>query len=62
MILILGGTGYIGSHANKLFNWRGYKTVVFDNLIYGHSSFVKWGDFFLVILPIRSFRCPYFSA
>ncbi|MBU2026728.1 MAG: NAD-dependent epimerase/dehydratase family protein, partial [Proteobacteria bacterium] len=38
MILIAGGAGYIGSHANKLFNQHGYDTVVFDNLIYGHLS------------------------
>ena len=47
MILIAGGAGYIGSHTNKLLNKRGYKTVVFDNLVYGHREFVKWGDFVL---------------
>jgi len=47
MILITGGAGYVGSHANKLFSQHGYKTVVFDNLIYGHREFVKWGEFFL---------------
>ena len=47
MILIAGGAGYIGSHANKLFNQRGHATVIFDNLSYGHRSFVKWGDFVL---------------
>lgn len=47
MILIVGGAGYIGSHTNKLLNQRGYETVVFDNLIYGHREFVKWGKFYL---------------
>lgn len=47
MILIVGGAGYIGSHTNKLLNQKGYKTVVFDNLIYGHREFVKWGEFVL---------------
>ncbi|MEW6570507.1 MAG: NAD-dependent epimerase/dehydratase family protein, partial [Nitrospirota bacterium] len=47
MILVVGGAGYIGSHTNKLLNRRGYKTVVFDNLIYGHKKFVKWGEFAL---------------
>ncbi|MDQ7787023.1 MAG: UDP-glucose 4-epimerase GalE [Thermodesulfovibrionales bacterium] len=46
MILIVGGAGYIGSHVNKLFSLRGYRTVVFDNLVYGHREFVKWGEFF----------------
>ena len=46
-ILIVGGAGYIGSHTNKELNKRGYKTIVYDNLIYGHKEFVKWGEFFL---------------
>jgi len=45
-ILVVGGAGYIGSHTNlKLFSC-GYKTVVFDNLVYGHREMVKWGEFF----------------
>jgi UDP-glucose 4-epimerase len=47
MILIVGGAVYVGSHANKYLHARGYRTVVFDNLVYGHRSFVKWGDFVL---------------
>ncbi len=47
MILVVGGAGYIGSHINKLLNQRGYKTVVFDSLVYGHRNFVKWGEFVL---------------
>ena len=43
MILIVGGAGYIGSHINKLLNRKGYKTVVLDNLVYGHIEAVKWG-------------------
>ena len=46
MILITGGAGYVGAHANKLLNQNGYKTVVFDNLSTGHRDFVKWGEFF----------------
>jgi len=46
-ILIVGGAGYIGSHVNKLLNMKGYLTIVFDNLIYGHRAFVKWGEFIL---------------
>ena len=47
MILIAGGAGYIGSHANKILNKRGYETVVYDNLSLGHREFVKWGNFVL---------------
>lgn len=45
MILVVGGAGYVGSHVNKMLSVNGYKTVVFDNLIYGHRKFVKWGSF-----------------
>ncbi len=44
-ILVCGGAGYIGSHINKQLHKEGYKTVVFDNLVYGHREAVKWGDF-----------------
>jgi len=46
-VLVVGGAGYIGSHVNKVLNRRRYKTVVFDNLVYGHREFVKWGEFIL---------------
>jgi len=45
MILIVGGAGYIGSHINKKLSQQGYETVVFDNLSFGHTDFVKWGIF-----------------
>jgi UDP-glucose 4-epimerase len=47
MILIAGGAGYIGSHANKILNKRGFETVVYDNLSRGHREFAKWGQFVL---------------
>lgn len=47
MILIVGGAGYIGAHVNKALNRQGHETVVFDNLSFGHSDFVKWGAFSL---------------
>jgi UDP-glucose 4-epimerase len=45
MILVTGGAGYIGSHANKELNLAGYETVVLDNMSYGHQDFLKWGVF-----------------
>ena len=45
MILITGGAGYIGSHANKRLSLNGVGTVVFDNLVYGHREFARWGEF-----------------
>ena len=44
-VLVTGGAGYIGSHALKLLVQRGYRTVVYDNLIYGHREASPWGDF-----------------
>ena len=53
MILIVGGAGYIGSHVNKFLNKAGVKTLVFDNLVYGHRESVKWGEFILGDLADR---------
>jgi UDP-glucose 4-epimerase len=43
LILITGGGGYIGSHTNKLLS-KTYSSLVYDNLVYGHREFVKWGE------------------
>jgi UDP-glucose 4-epimerase len=39
-ILITGGAGYIGSQTNLSLLDAGYKTVVFDNLVYGHEKYI----------------------
>lgn len=44
-ILVTGGAGYVGAHACKALKNAGYEPVVFDNLVYGHRDFVKWGEF-----------------
>lgn len=46
-VLVVGGAGYVGSHANKELHKRGYDTVVFDNLATGHRRHAQWGDFVL---------------
>ncbi len=46
-VLVVGGAGYIGSHAAKELGRRGYGVVVLDNLAYGHREFAKWGEFVL---------------
>ncbi len=45
-ILVTGGAGYIGSHTVKALAAKGYDTVVFDNLVYGHQDFCQWGPLF----------------
>ena len=42
-ILVTGGAGYVGSHACKALASRGYRPIVFDNLLHGHREAVKWG-------------------
>lgn len=43
-ILVTGGAGYIGSHAVRRLKKAGYKTLVFDNLVYGHGEFSEPGE------------------
>lgn len=44
-ILVVGGAGYIGSHVNKELNAKGFTTIIYDSLVYGHEYAVKWGMF-----------------
>jgi UDP-arabinose 4-epimerase len=44
-ILVTGGAGYIGSHTCKALSMAGYLPIAYDNLVYGHRDFVKWGPF-----------------
>ena len=39
-----GGAGYIGSHTCKALSRAGYLVVVFDNLVAGHRSAVRYGE------------------
>ena len=39
-ILVVGGAGYIGSHAVLALKAAGYQVVIFDNLEYGHKELV----------------------
>jgi UDP-arabinose 4-epimerase len=43
-ILITGGAGYVGSHCAKALAAAGHQGVVFDNLLFGHRHFVRWGE------------------
>jgi UDP-arabinose 4-epimerase len=42
-VLVVGGAGYIGSHACKALSKAGHEPIVVDSLIYGHREAVKWG-------------------
>ncbi len=42
-VLVVGGAGYIGSHACLALAEAGFTPVVFDNLHRGHRQAVQWG-------------------
>jgi len=42
-ILVIGGAGYVGSHACKALAAAGDQPICFDNLSNGHDWAVKWG-------------------
>lgn len=44
-ILVTGGAGYVGSHICKMLAQDGLVPVVYDNLVRGHLSAVRWGPF-----------------
>lgn len=44
-VMLIGGAGYIGSHAAKYVAGKGLVPVVFDNLSRGHIHAVQWGPF-----------------
>lgn len=50
-IVIVGGAGYVGSHAAKAAAKAGYQPVVVDNLSAGHRHNVRWGP--LEVADIR---------
>ncbi len=40
-VLVVGGAGYIGSHAARALWSRGHEVIIYDNLCTGHASLVK---------------------
>ena len=40
-ILVTGGSGYIGSHTVRALKQAGYRVVIYDNLLNGHSESVS---------------------
>lgn len=49
-ILVVGGAGYIGSHAARALRREGYEVIVYDNLSRGHALLVE--GFELVVADI----------
>ena len=42
-VLVIGGAGYVGSHACLALAQAGFRPVTYDNLSLGHKDFVRWG-------------------
>ena len=40
-VLVVGGAGYIGSHAARVLRKHGYEPVIYDNLSTGHEFLAK---------------------
>ena len=40
-ILVVGGAGYIGSHAARALKRRGYDVIIYDNLSTGHATLAE---------------------
>ena len=53
--LVVGGAGYIGSHAVIALQDRGDKVIVIDNLSTGHAEAIPLGHYIKVILEIPLF-------
>jgi UDP-glucose 4-epimerase len=41
VILVTGGAGYIGAHAVKALEARGFQVIILDNLVYGHRELIE---------------------
>ena len=41
VILVTGGAGYIGSHAVKALEERGFQAIILDSLVYGHRDLIE---------------------
>jgi len=61
-VAVVGGAGYIGSHAAKALARAGHEPVVFDNLSTGHREAVRWGPLHEVDIRDRASLSAAFAA
>jgi UDP-arabinose 4-epimerase len=61
-VAVVGGAGYIGSHAAKALSRAGHEPVVIDNLSTGHSEAVRWGPLHEVDIRDRAALRAVFST
>ena len=51
---MVGGAGYIGSHAALALKRRGYEPIIYDNLVAGHAELAQ--GFELIVGDISDTR------
>ena len=61
-VLVVGGAGYIGSHAAMALEAAGYDVLVFDNLSTGHKEFLRFGRHVIGDLADRKALQALFAA
>ena len=44
-VLVVGGAGYIGSHAAHALRRRGYEAIIYDNLVAGYAELAQGFEF-----------------
>ena len=44
-VLVVGGAGYIGSHAARVLQRKGYDVIIYDNLSNGHRELAEGFEF-----------------
>lgn len=44
VVVLLGGAGYVGSHAAYLLHQKGYSVVVVDSFVHHQPNVVTWGE------------------
>jgi UDP-glucose 4-epimerase len=44
-VLVVGGAGYIGSHAALALKRRGHEAIIYDNLVAGHAALAEGFEF-----------------
>jgi len=44
-VLVVGGAGYIGSHAAQVLRRKGYEVIIYDNLCTGHRELAEGFEF-----------------
>ena len=61
-VAVIGGAGYIGSHAAKALAQAGHEPVVVDNLSTGHREAVRWGPLHEVDIRDRAALAAVFAT